>query len=99
MSEMIRIAAEIASALDNPQRAAEMARYHRAIIGALNATHTNGEQDALALMEAFAHTLAQVFGATPADTRRGIMEYLGHRSEWLRDLYVNAGRAAEVRNV
>lgn len=85
-------AAEIALALAAPDRAAEAERYHRAIIDALNATHVAGVQDALAMADAIAHTLAQLFGA--AENRDGVYEYVHCRALMLADEYVRCGNAA-----
>lgn len=76
------------------QRVAEMKRLHRAMHAALSATHTDGEQDALALYEAFALMLAQLIAGVRDDLAHGILLYIRERCLTLRPEFAAAGTAA-----
>jgi hypothetical protein len=90
-------AANMARALEEPARVLEVARHHKAIIGALNNSHVNGEQDALCVFEAVAHTLAQLIGGMEERERAGILGYVTARAETLHREYLAAGKVAEHR--
>lgn len=98
--EMLEQAGRIADALDrDPARMKLMAQYHRAIVDALNNTgDERGEQDAIAVFEAMAHTLAQQVGGTDERTRRAVLRYVVARAEMLAELYRSAGNVAEHRD-
>lgn len=94
-----RASADIAAALEqDPERLKLMARYHHAIVGALNATgDARNEQDALAIFEAMAHTLAQQVGASDQPTRLSMLTYVFARAEVLSEMYRDAGNVSEHR--
>lgn len=93
----MKVANEIAVGLEAPDRAADVHRYHKILIEALNATHDSGEQDVMAVVDGFAHTLAQLLGGFDADTRRGFLTFIVNRAEWLTDAYVANGNIARLR--
>jgi hypothetical protein len=70
----------LASGLKEPARAAETARHHAAIFEAMNASHTNGEQDSLTVFEAIARFLAQLIAGIDEETGRGILQYVCWRA-------------------
>lgn len=94
---MIAQASRIAEVFEDPARLEEMARYHKAMLDALNATHTNGEQDAVCVFEAVSHLLAQLIAVMPPDGRHGTLKYIAARAEVLHADYLAAGKAAEHR--
>lgn len=96
MERLVRVA-NIAKGLDDPARQAEMARHHKAIIAALNNSHTNGEQDALSVFEAIAHTLAQLLANQPEHVQAGTLEFIVTRARILAPEYAAAGKGAESR--
>ena len=91
LSKVIRVA----EAFNDPARAAEASRYHKAIIDALNATHTNHEQDALAMFEALGRVLAQLTDGMADDQRMGSLQYALTRASMLRGQFRAAGVEAK----
>lgn len=77
-----------------PARVAETARHHTAIIGALNNSHTDGEQDALTVFEALALTLAQLTANMADDEVNGLMVYVSERAKHHRPAFAESGKAA-----
>lgn len=96
---MLASAADIARALEDPQRVLEVARHHKAMLSALNGSHVNGEQDALCVFEAVAHIMAQLVGGMDEAHRAGILAYVGARAETLHRDFLAAGAVAEHRSV
>lgn len=92
---MIAKANEMAKVLEEGPRVLEVARHHKAIVGALNNSHVNGEQDAMCVFEAVAHTLAQLTGGLGEQERRGILNYVSARAETLGDQYRECGKTAD----
>lgn len=100
-TQRIAYACSIASNLEEPKRAKDVHRYHQAIVDALNEIHDgNNEQDVLAVMEGFAHAIAQMLAAMDDfDARRGYLEFIVRRAEWLFDAYRGTDAAARHRMV
>ncbi len=72
-----RNAANIAASLREPSRQAETIRHHAALINAMNGSHDErGEQDALAVLEAFAMALGQIVCSMPDADRQGHLNYV-----------------------
>ncbi len=80
--------------VNDPARFAECKRYYEAVIRTLNETHTDGEQDAIALFEAFAMCLGQITGNLSDSERRGILAYIAARADAHAPIYAAAGKAA-----
>jgi hypothetical protein len=96
-----REVADIAARLIlDPRRVDDVHRFHQVLIDALNATHDeNCEQDLLALMDGFAHTLAQLLGGFDETSRCGYLSFVTHRAVWLADAYAGSGNIAKHRQV
>lgn len=86
----------LAAGLQEPARFEEVKRYHRALIETLNRTHTNGEQDALAMLEAIALVLAQQTAALSREERRGWLTFVAVEVEHYAPEFRAAGQAARV---
>lgn len=86
---------ELAAGLSEPGREEETGRHHRAILAALNASHTNGEQDALTVFEALARLLATLVGGMGEAEARGVLTYVTRRALEHAPMYRAAGAVAE----
>lgn len=73
----------------DPRREADADRYHRALLGAMNATHDHGSQDAMAVLEGVSRLLAQIVAADGHSTE-GAIRYVEMRTREL------APKAAEL---
>lgn len=96
MQRLVRVA-EIAKGLEDPGRQEEAFRYHGVVIEALNATHKNGEQDALCVYEGLAHVLAQLTANLDDNSRQGVLEFVRVRAGILAPVYGEEGKGASKR--
>lgn len=78
----------------DPVRAAEADRLYRALHAALSATHTDGEQDALAVWEALALMIAQLTAGLPDTVANGVLVYIDQRIRHHRPEFATVGKAA-----
>lgn len=79
-SEAKRVA-EIAIAIREPARAAEVERHHRAMLAGLNASHDGASrQDAVVVFEAVARLLATLVGGLNDDEASGSVRYVARRA-------------------
>lgn len=86
----------LAAGLREPGRSEEAIRYFEAIFGAMNATHTNGEQDALAVCEAIAMFLGMLTANHEQRSRAGILTYVSYRAELHHQDFKSAGKGARI---
>lgn len=80
----------------SPARLAEVKRHYEAIIGALNESHVDGEQDALCVFEAVSLATAQLIANFPDDARVGVVNYILARTLDLADVFDGCGKGAAV---
>lgn len=78
----------------DPKRWAEARRFYEAIHAALSKTHVGGEQDALAMWEAFSLMLAQLTAGVDDEVVDGILVYIDQRVRHHRPDFRQSGKAA-----
>lgn len=81
----------------DPVRTAEAERLYRALHGALSATHSEGEQDALAVWEALALMIGQLTAGLPDSVAEGVLAYIEQRVRHHRPDFASVGCVAERR--
>lgn len=86
----------LASAFDCAERNAEAARYYKAIVDALNATHDgHHQQDALSVFEGIARVVAQFTDGSADDIAAGYITYVAMRAKMLRGVFSAHGVEAK----
>ncbi|MBX3579983.1 MAG: hypothetical protein KF723_22495 [Rhizobiaceae bacterium] len=90
----LRVVENLAAGLAEHGRSEEACRHYKAIVTALNNSHTNGVQDALTVFEGIAMMLGQLTANMGDDEREGLLTYVRCRAERYAPEFRESGKGA-----